>query len=193
MAQTVTIPNITGAETISGPWTFTGVTVLPTVTRRVTIPAQMMAQINGTAIVLTTQGTYPDAWAQWPLASAPAAAPQALYAAFGVPMDYSSGGTFYVIYSQSGVAVTLWRVEVNYANLADLGDPTLASSVIGISLTPDGVINRVQIDQIGAVGAPVTAGNWLRLSIERDSAHADDVNADTIRLIGVIFEYVATR
>lgn len=190
MALTVSIPQIAGAETVTGPWTFNSIT-LPTRTRRLFLPANIMVQANGTAMVLTTLGTYPDSWSEWPLITAPAAAPQALYCGFDVPQDYSSGGTFYAVYSQSGVAVALWRCEVNYAERGNANDPTIASSVVAASLVPDGVTNQVQIDTIGTVVGTLTAGNWMRFNVERDSAHADDTNADTIRLIGVVFEYTS--
>ena len=191
MATTVTIPNVAGAETITGPWTFTGTLVVPTRTRRIFIPAGVMAQIEGTAMALTEIGTYPGSWMAWPMVTGPAAAPQAVGAHIGVPNDYDSGGTFFVVYSQSGVSVVLWRCEVNYLALADGGDPTAASSVVAVSITPDGVTNRVQVDQIGAVPAPLTAGGWVRFAVERDSAHADDTNPDTIRLMGVYLEYTS--
>lgn len=190
MTQTVSIPNVAGAETITGPWTFNSITV-PTRTRRQFIGAERMVQANGTAMTLTTQGTYPDSFSQWPMVTAPGAAPQALYASFDVPQDYSSGGTFYVVYQQSATSVLQWRAEINYAERADASDPNVASSVIGISLTPNGVVAQTQIDQIGAVGATLTAGNWVRCNFERDSAHADDTNPDAIRIIGIIFEYTA--
>lgn len=191
MTTTVAIANVAGAETITGPWIFSGTTTLPTRTRRIFVPASVMVQINGTAMSLTTLGTYPDAWSEWPLVTGPGAAPQALGIPFLTPQDYDSGGTFRVVYSQSSTTVTQWRAEINYNELANAQDPTGAATVVATSLTPDGVVNQVQIDTIGTVAAPLTAGTWMRMAFERDSAHADDVNGDTILLIGVIFEYTA--
>ena len=191
MSVSIDVVNKAAAETITGPWIFNSVT-LPTRTRRIPfIGAERMVQSNGTAMTLTTQGTYPDSWSQWPMVTAPAAVPQALYASFDVPQDYSSGGTFYVVFSQSGTSALLFRVEVNYAEISDGGDPTTASSVVAASVTPDGVTNREQVAQVGAVLGTLTAGNRIRFNIERDSAHADDTNPDILRLIGVAFEYTA--
>ena len=193
MAQTVTIPNIAGAETITGPWTFSGNFVVPTRTRKLFLPSNILVQSNGTAMTLTTQGTYPDSWSQWPMVTGPAAAPQALYGGFMVPVDYDSGGEFFVWYSQSSTSVALWRAEVNYIERANTNDPTAAASVVAASITPDGVVNQTQRDSVGTVLATLTSGNWVRFNFERDSAHADDTNADTIRIIGIEFSYTARQ
>ena len=190
MTTSVTIPNVAGAETITGPWIFNSVT-LPTRTRRIFIPANVMTQSNGTVMALTTLGTYPDSYSEWPMVTAPAAAPQAVYAGFDVPQDYSSGGTFYVAYSQSTASAVQFRAEVNYAERGNDTDPTVASTVVAASITPTATIALVQIDQIGTVGATLTVGNWVRFNFERDSAHADDTNGGTIQLIGIVFEYTS--
>ena len=191
MTTTVTIPNVAGAETITGPWTFNGSLVVPTRTRRIEMFANSMVQSNGTVMTIATLGTYPDSYSEWPMVTAPAAAPQAVYGGFAVPQDYVSGGTFYVVYSQSTASAVQWRAEVNYAERGNDTDPTVASSVVAASITPTATIALVQIDQIGTVVATLTVGNWVRLNFERDSAHADDTNGGTIQFIGIIFEYTA--
>ena len=188
MTTTVTVPNVAGAETVTGPWVFNDL-VVPTRTRRIFLPANILVQSNGTAMAITTLGTFPDSWSEWPMVTAPAAAPQALYCGLDVPQDYSSGGTFRVVYSQSTASAVQWRARIRYASLADAGDPTLAASVVEASITPVATINRVQVATIGTVVATLTVGNWLRLNFDRDSAHADDTNAGEIRIIALVLEY----
>lgn len=190
MSTSVDILNKAGAETVTGPWTFNDL-VVPTRTRRIFLPANQLVQANGTAMTLTTLGTYPDSWSEWPMVTAPGAAPQALYGGFEVPQDYVSGGTFTAVYSQSTASAVQWRAEVNYASLASAGDPTTAASVVAASITPTATINLVQVATIGTVVATLTVGNWIRFNFERDSAHADDTNAGDIRIIGLRFEYTS--
>lgn len=180
-----------GAEAITGSWDFSGGAItFPTVTRREFIEAQRFIQSNGTAMTLTTKGTYPESFVEWPFITAPGAAPQAIGASWQVPQDYVSGGTWYVVYAQSATDVNLWRAELNLLGIVDGESNVGASTVIAISITPDGVIVNTQIDQIGS-GGTFVAADWLRLQFERDSAHADDTNPDSIEFIGLYFEYTA--
>ncbi len=180
-----------GAESITGAWTFAnGSITFPTVTRREFIEARRFIQSNGTGMTLTTKGTYPENFVEWPFITAPGAAPQAIGASWQIPQDFVSGGTWYVVYAQSATDVNTWRAELNLLAIIDGESNVGASTVISISITPDGVIVNTQIDQVGS-GGTLVAGDWFRINFERDSAHGDDTNPDTIEVIGLYFEYTA--
>ena len=180
-----------GAESITGAWTFSnGSITFPTVTRRVFLPAHLFGQSNGTGMSLTFVGTYPDRYEEWPFITAPGAEPQGIYAAFQIPQDYVSGGTWKVVYTQSSTDVNLWRAEVNVLGRVAGESAEAASETIAVSITPGGVAATTQVDQIGA-GGTFAAGDWVRCNFERDSAHGDDTNPDIIRFIALYFEYTA--
>lgn len=191
MARTLQIVDPTGAETISGPWNLThSGSAFPSRTRRIFLTAAAFSQTNGTSMSLTQIGTYPAEYEEWPFATAPGAPPQAIGLAMDIPQDYSSGGTFYVVYTQDGTDVNTWRAEINVLGRADTEDPVAAAETIASSLTPNGSATSLHIDSIGS-GGTFAVGDVVRLHFERDSAHGDDTNGDIIRVLGIIFEYTA--
>lgn len=177
-------------------------------TRRLQIPLNSFTQSNGPAATFGFAGTYPNRYKRWVFPSAPASV-VAIYAEIVIPPEYVSGGTLYLLYTSQDLVPddNSFVMRARYACLNIAAEDDIANQVglvtaaTNISKTSTGVgLNTSPTPRALAVGGALgtlalgpltglTAGDFLRLHIERLHTDAADTYADAIDLVGVYIEW----
>jgi len=162
-------------------------------TRTVFLQAVEMFQINGSSIVVTARGTYPARYAGWPLATAPASAPQAVEVLWKVPADYVAGSGIEVtaFLAVDTVNINDFVLKLKWATIA-VSDSMVATATTeaDVAVTPDSVdiLNEVSL---ATISTGIATGEILRLCVERDSANVGDTYTGSVYLVGINLNYTA--
>lgn len=157
--------------------------------------SQNNQNIDGTATHATT-GTAPNASSTLSL---PDAATSGALFSLVVPWDWASGAITYIIYwsptSTDATPHTIrWSVVVKELVAASSNDVTAAGTTTtwtGGSAARTANIFYKEASQ--TLLTPTTAGNLIRVGLERIGADAADTLVSVVRVHGILFSYTATR
>lgn len=112
---------------------------------------------------------------------------------FVVPQDFTSGtGAWSIIYSTTGTDAGTMRFDLYYnvietdALVDSSNDQTMSATTAG-----HGTANQLKKFAIGSTVTGLAAGDYVRLSLQRDPTHAGDTNAEDADFLGVQFNYTA--
>jgi hypothetical protein len=109
---------------------------------------------------------------------------------FNIPQDYGSGGAIKVIYIDRGSAVNMTLVLSVQANTRAIGE----SYDGGNSYDSTNVITMTNNQQITAwtasgISLTYTKGDYVGVSVRRETAHASDTFPLHFKVMGIQFEY----
>jgi hypothetical protein len=180
--------------------------------RTVDLPVDTFSQSNGTAMTFGYVGTYPNRYKRWQFVTAPATQPQGIFRFWRVPDDYVSGGRVILLWTTQDLVPDdgTWEARVRYYVLDDVAEDDIAnqdsltgvatsivkvSTTVGLLTLPTPrAINAAQsmarLDS-GTDMTGLTAGDIVRLHVERNSNSVSDNYADSVDLVGVYITYTA--
>lgn len=172
-------------------WQFLDKDSLVNRTRSVFLGPVHFIQVNGTGMSFSPTGTYPNKVIAMQFVDAPASGPQAVQTIWRVPEDWASGTIdvkllWRLILIGLGLDNTI-RIRLRTLAYSPGSSPTAAATSVDTSLVnPLDYVNAFE-DSIGAI--TVTAGQLVRIVIERDTPNDD--TTDTFTVLGMNLTYTA--
>lgn len=117
-----------------------------------------------------------------------------VYFAIKVPDDFVSFLTLKAVWS-CGVAAgnMYWRIKADWAAAGEIYTTHSEDGAMGVTATGGGNILNVQEPFDPILFVDLALGDYIGILFERDGSHANDTLDTTVKLVGLLFTYMAEQ
>ena len=161
-------------------------------TRTIFIPWQLWTETTGTGPPISEAvGTFPDRYSGVPMTGI--AGTTRLLAEIVLPQDFTTGtASWGILYASAGVSTNQVHFDLSYKAVAPNGTLTAAAdTTMSGNTSPTGTVDQLSAFAIGSTVTALSAGAFVRLTLQRDAGHASDTNTDDVDFIGLQLDYTA--